>query len=99
MAKPSRSPLSLGALATKKPGAVTPARSVPASDLTGQEQAKAGRPRTLPSDFQTVTVRVSRPVRKALRQAALNHDKPIQQIITDGIMDQLARLAVPIEAD
>lgn len=94
-----KAPMSLGALAAKKPGAIAPAPSAPVPDLTGQEQAKAGRPRTLPSDFQTVTVRVSRPVRKALRQAALNHDKPIQQIITDGILDQLARLAVPVEAD
>jgi len=94
-----KAPMSLGALAARKPGTIAPPASAQAPALTGQEQTKAGRPRTLPSDFQTVTVRVSRPVRKALRQAALNHDKPIQQIITDGILDQLARLAVPVEAD
>ena len=54
---------------------------------------KTGRPRTLPDGVKTLSVRVSRDVQKARRQAALDHDIPMQEIIMNGIMDQLAKLA------
>lgn len=92
MAKAARAPLSLASIASPKPGGSPPAVVQPAA-----ERAGPGRPKSLPDGFQTVTVRVTPAVRRALRQAALNHERPIQQIITDGIMDQLARLGVVVQ--
>lgn len=89
-----RSPLSLGSLASPK----ATAAPTPVEPVQAETQSKVGRPRKLPAAFQTITVRVRPEVRKALRQAALDHDKPIQQILLDGIMDQLSRLNVPVES-
>lgn len=58
---------------------------------------KGGRPRTLPDNVKNISVRVSDEVRRALRQASLNHDMSIQQIIHNGIMDQLSRLGVVVK--
>lgn len=88
-----RPPLSLSSLASPKATAIPdPVERPPA-----EAQPKVGRPRKLPTAFQTITVRVRPEVRKALRQAALDHDKPIQQILLDGIMDQLSRLGVVVK--
>lgn len=89
-----RASLSLGSLASQKPSAV------PAPQPTADAETvstKTGRPRTLPDSFKTISVRVSPEVQKALRQAALNHDRSIQSIISDGIADQLARLGVVVD--
>jgi len=92
-----RASLSLGSLASQKPSAV-PAPHQPEAD--GETvSTKTGRPRTLPDSFKTISVRVFPEVQKALRQAALNHDRSIQSIISDGIHDQLARLGVAVESE
>lgn len=88
-----RPPLSIGNLASSK---TTPVPNIQ-EPTHASGQTKAGRPRTLPTDFQTITVRVRPEVRKALRQASLDHNKPMQQILMDGIMDQLSRLGVVVE--
>ena len=89
-----RASRSLGSFASQKPTAV-PAPQPEAGVET--VSTKTGRPRRLPDGLKTLSVRVSPEVQKALRQAALNHDRSIQSIIADGIADQLARLGVAIE--
>lgn len=82
-------------LATMKASA-TPEPAAPAEVATS-EPSRMGRPRTLPDTVKTISIRVTPEVQKALRQAALNHDRTIQSIISDGIADQLARLGVVVE--
>ncbi len=78
----------------------TPKASAAPAVIQNQEDAtpsKGGRPRTLPDNVKNISVRVSEEVRRALRQASLNHNMPIQQIIHNGIMDQLSRLGVVVK--
>ncbi|WP_146220752.1 hypothetical protein [Gluconacetobacter entanii] len=78
----------------------TPKASAAPTVIQKQEAtttSKGGRPRTLPDNVKNISVRVSDEVRRALRQASLNHDMPIQQIIHNGIMDQLSRLGVVVK--
>jgi len=86
-------PSMASSLATQKTNA-TPVVIQKKEDAT---PSKGGRPRTLPDNVKNISVRVSDEVRRALRQASLNHDMSIQQIIHNGIMDQLSRLGVVVK--
>lgn len=101
MAKPrpavSLVPSVASSLATPKVGVTSDVVSHKQEKELTKESSKGGRPRTLPDNVKNISVRVSDEVRRALRQASLNHDMPIQQIILAGIMDQLSRLGVPIK--
>ncbi|MFT8720304.1 hypothetical protein [Acetobacter sp.] len=108
MAKRASLTSGLSGLASQKPASVPAVSKGNPAEAKGTElihdprqgdieqaakRAKTGRPRTLPDGVKTLSVRVSRDVQKALRQAALDHDIPMQEIIMNGIMDQLAKLA------
>lgn len=106
MAKRASLTSGLSGLASQKPApvpAISKAKPAEATDLIhdprqgdieqATKPATKGRPRTLPDGVKTLSVRVSDDVRKALRQASLDHDIPMQEILMNGIMDQLAKLA------
>ncbi|GAN96561.1 hypothetical protein Geu3261_0079_011 [Komagataeibacter europaeus NBRC 3261] len=101
MAKPrpavSLVPSVASSLGTPKAGAIPAIAQQKQEEKHVKEPSKGGRPRTLPDNVKNISVRVSDDVRRALRQASLNHDMPIQQIILTGIMDQLSRLGVVVE--
>ncbi len=90
-----KAPMSLGALAAKKPGAVPPAPSSP--DLTGQEQSKAGRPRTLPDNVRSMTLRLSDETHTALNVLAAQQRTTAKAILLAGLADQFARYGVAAE--
>ena len=92
-----KAPMSLGAFAAKKPGAATPTPSAPASDLTGQEQTRAGRPRTLPDNVRSMTLRLSDETHTALNVLAAQHRTTAKAILLAGLADQFARYGVTAE--
>ena len=79
-----------------KKAPMTPATMNASSVPADPAPVRIGRPRTLPDTIKTISIRVTPEVQKALRQAALNHDRTIQSIISDGIADQLTRLGVVV---
>lgn len=86
-----KAPMSLGTMTAS----IAPETAAPIMS-DNPAPTRMGRPRTLPDTVKTISIRVAPEVQRALRQAALNHDRTIQSIILDGIADQLARLGVPV---
>lgn len=73
------------------------AAEAPPPDLTGQEQAKAGRPRTLPDNVRSMTLRLSDETHTALNVLAAQQRTTAKAILLAGLADQFARYGVTAE--
>jgi len=92
MAKTARAPLSIASLSSSKPGA----SSAPIPVSTGKEQA-AGRPRTLPDNVRSMTLRLSEDTHTALNVLAAQQRTTAKAILMAGLADQFARYGVAVE--
>lgn len=90
-----RASLSLGDLATHKP-TQAPSSSAQEENLEASP-GRVGRPRTLPKDYRSMTLRLSTETHTALNVLAAQHGIPAKKIILDGIADQFARYGVTTE--
>lgn len=87
-----RASLSLSGIAAQKPKADP--ETVTEQSVEVSEVRKVGRPRSLPKDYRSMTIRLSAKTHTALNVLAATHNIPAKKIILDGLADQFARYGV-----
>lgn len=93
MAKSTRAPLSLSTLSSARPSAAPPAPE-PIED-----RPQVGRPRSLPENVRSMTLRLSDETHMALNVMAAQRRTTAKAILLAGLADQFAKAGIVVKVE